>query len=131
MLPDRVAAVIVRNKKVLLVTGPGPDFFWTPGGKVGSVESHEVALARELKEELQVSLKSVKQYLTYKTFNEATGKHQMVHCYLTDFEGNLLPTKEIEEYQWISKEDLAERKVKLSKGIEKNLIPQLIGDKII
>jgi len=34
MLPDRVAALIVKGKKLLLVTGYDEKFYWTPGGKI-------------------------------------------------------------------------------------------------
>ena len=30
MLPDRVAALIVKDKKLLLVTGYDEKFYWTP-----------------------------------------------------------------------------------------------------
>lgn len=131
MLPDRIAAIIIREKKILLETGTGPNFFWTPGGKVESEESHNETLARELQEELQVTLKSMENYISYKTVNEVSGKEQLVHCYLADFEGNLKPSEEIKEYGWFSKQELLDGKPLVSKGIEKNLIPKLIDDGLI
>ena len=52
---DRISAVIIRNKKLLLVTGYDGSFYWTPGGKVDSKEKHEQTLIRELEEELSVN----------------------------------------------------------------------------
>ena len=55
---DVVAAVIIRDGRILLTqrapTGSYPWLFESPGGKVEPGETHEEALARELREELAV-----------------------------------------------------------------------------
>ena len=99
-----------------------PYFFFTPGGKVEVDEAHETALARELEEELKVRLKSMTPYLVYKTQNEATGKEQLVHCYLADVEGELESDQEITGFGWFSKKEIPP----VAKGIEQNLIPKLL-----
>ena len=48
----RVAAVIVRGDQILLCTVDGLDYWFLPGGRVRFGEPSEVALARELAEEL-------------------------------------------------------------------------------
>ncbi len=48
----RVAAVIVRGDQVLLCTVDGLDYWFLPGGRVRFGEPSEVALVRELAEEL-------------------------------------------------------------------------------
>lgn len=45
-------AVIVQNGKILLCKGSGKEYFFFPGGHVEKGESTEVALKRELFEEL-------------------------------------------------------------------------------
>ena len=48
MLPDRIATLIVKNKKLLLVIGYDEKSYWTLGGKIEEKESHETCLKREL-----------------------------------------------------------------------------------
>jgi 8-oxo-dGTP pyrophosphatase MutT (NUDIX family) len=52
----RVAAVILRGEHVLVMSEPGLPYYYLPGGRVGLHESSEVALRRELKEELQAEI---------------------------------------------------------------------------
>ncbi len=44
---ERISAIIIKNKKLLLLTGDGLDLFWTPGGRLESEETHEICMARE------------------------------------------------------------------------------------
>ena len=53
----RVSAIIIRDKKVLLLRGKSgyyKDFYFTPGGGIEADESDMDALVRELGEELQI-----------------------------------------------------------------------------
>ena len=77
MLPDRVAALIIKDMKLLMVTGYDESFYWTPGGKINDNENHETCLKRELAEEPGVELVSMKHYTTFILPNEATGGEQV------------------------------------------------------
>jgi len=127
MLPDRIAVAIIKEGKILLVQATNSDFYITPGGKIESGESHQDALARELREELGVQLKSIKPYLSYKTTAEKTGEEQTVHCYLAEIEGEPIVANEIKEYQWFDKQNLP----KLAKGIQNFVIPKLLEDSLL
>jgi len=64
----RISAVIIKDKKILLVKGNSgfyKDFFFTPGGKVEEGESEMKTLERELKEELSTGLIEAKKYFEY------------------------------------------------------------------
>ena len=127
MLPDKVSAIIIRDKKILLVTGGNHPFFWTPGGKIEPTESHETAMARELQEELCLSVLSMRSYLEYTTINEATGKKQNVHCYLVQYIGEIFPDHEITTYGWFFKEELPV----VTQGIKNHILPKLLHDGLL
>ena len=128
MLPNRVAAVIIINKKILLVTGYEGVFYWTPGGKIEGRESHENCLIRELFAELGIELESMKYYATFTFQNEIKGGIQTNHYYLVQFKGKIKPGQEITNIFWYSKQNFINKKPKISKGIETYLIPKLIDE---
>jgi len=130
-MQERVSAIILRNKKLLLVTGYDESFYWTPGGKISSNENHKSSLTRELEEELSIRLTHMNSYLIYKSTSEITNKKQKVHCYLIKYSGKIRPKKETTKILWCSKQDFEKGIPKISKGIEKYLIPKLIRDSVI
>ncbi len=64
----RVGAIIRRGDTVLLCNLPNQDWYYTPGGRVGTGESSREALARELREELGVEVEIGRQLLTGENF---------------------------------------------------------------
>ncbi len=61
----RVAAIIIKDKKILLVRDKAADFFSIPGGIIEEGEDSEIALSRELKEELNAKIKILNEYNSY------------------------------------------------------------------
>jgi 8-oxo-dGTP diphosphatase len=126
MLADRISAVILKDKKILLVSDDS-SVYWTPGGKLDPGESHIQAIDRELYEELKSKSTSAKQYLSYNAFHEIKKDMQTVYCYLVTITGDIIPSAEITKYGWYSKENLP----RLMISIKDNLIPKLIEDKLL
>ena len=126
MLPDRISAVIIKDKKILLVTND-INLYWTPGGTLEAKETHEQALKRELMEELSVQLKSSKPYIHYTAIHEFKKVPQRVFCYFAEYVGELIPSSEITIYGWFSKDNLP----RMIKSIKDNLIQKLIEDKLL
>ena len=60
-----VRGILLNKQRVLLVTGHGADFYWTPGGGVELGESIVDTLHREIKEELGVTIKDYTPYYSY------------------------------------------------------------------
>ena len=127
----RVAAIILNDKKVLMVTGHGADFYWTPGGMIDKSESSKQALSRELKEELRVMPKNIKEYFTYQGYKLETGKPMEVVCFLADYEGSLIPDHEVSSYMWYSRSHFDKKSPRLFYMIEEILIPKLIEDDLL
>ena len=130
-MEDRVAAVIIKDKKILLVTGYDEKFYWSPGGEVEGKEAHEKCLKRELKSELNVDLISLKKYAEYESINEIKNKIQKSYYYLVKIEGELEPRDEVTKIFWYSKQNFLKKDIKISKGNENFLIPKLLKDNLL
>lgn len=114
-------AIIIRQKRLLLVTGHGADFYWTPGGGLEEGETPEEALVREVREELGVAVIDHSLYLSYEFDDQA------VTSYIATVEDSFVTGNEITQYLWFSKSD----NIRLSKGLEKVLLPKLIADNLL
>ncbi len=125
-MKERVGAVIIKNKKILLVTIKGASYYWTPGGKVELKESLSQALKRELKEELNLSLVSMKDYISYEI--QVEGFPLKVSNFIVQYRGIIKPSSEIDTFGWFSNKDIQESKVKLPEEMKKYLLPKLLRD---
>ncbi len=103
---DRVAALIIRDKKLLLVTGYEAKYYWSPGGKVDEGEDHEQTLRREVREELGVELADLKFYTQIEYVNPANNKLQTSHYYLATMIGEPTPSQEISGYKFFDASEL-------------------------
>jgi len=103
---DKLALVLVRDRKQLVARSKGKTAFFTPGGKRESGESDKEALIRECKEELTVDLvpSTVEHYGVFQAqaFGKPEGTMVRMTCYTADFEGELAPSEEVEELRWIA-----------------------------
>ncbi|MEI7690386.1 MAG: NUDIX domain-containing protein [bacterium] len=120
-------AIIIKQKKLLLVTGHGSEHYWSPGGGIESDETPLEALSRELFEELGVKVSTSKPYKSY--IVEET--KQRVDNFLVETSGKLNPGNEVSGIFWLSKDDFLNKEVKVSLGLSKILIPSLIKDKLL
>lgn len=102
---DKLALVLVSNRRQLVVRSKGKVAFFTPGGKREPGESDEDALCRECKEELTIDLKlpSIEPYGVFQAqaFGKPEGTMVRMTCFSADFEGELRCSSEIEEMAWI------------------------------
>jgi 8-oxo-dGTP diphosphatase len=102
---DKLALVLVRDRKQLVARSRGKTAFFTPGGKREAGESDEQTLMRECKEELSVDLSSgtIQPYGIFQAqaFGKPEGTMVRMTCYTADYEGTLTPSNEIEELRWI------------------------------
>ncbi len=101
------AAVIIKDKKILLTQrgyGEYKDKREFPGGKIEKDESKEEAIKREIKEELDASIK-IDNFLCNVEYDYTTFYLKMsVFC--VSLEDEHIIFKEHESYKWISFNDL-------------------------
>lgn len=124
----KTAAVIIKDKKILLVNGNRQNFYWTPGGKIEVNESPEDTNVRELKEELNVNVTNQKYYFTYLSDKEEDNKTREVQVFFVEYEGELECGAEVDSIRWISRKDIEKENINLQLGVGGHLIPKLIKD---
>jgi len=127
----KAGALIISEKRLLIVKPHDKPFFISPGGKYEEGESAEACLKRELKEELQINLISCKHYKTYNIDKAAhSNKPLILDLYLVEYSGEIAPSSEIEIVEWLSKENFLKKKFNTSSGFNK-FMPDLINDYLI
>jgi len=99
-MPIRVRAVIIQDNRILTIKRTKPEeLFWCcPGGEVEVGESKEIALKREIKEELGVEIKILK-LLTELASQKPETKGQLEYFYLCEIVGGDLGSGTGPEYQ--------------------------------
>jgi 8-oxo-dGTP pyrophosphatase MutT (NUDIX family) len=96
---DKLAWIFINNRKILVTLSKGKDKWYIPGGKREKGESDEVALIREIKEELSVDLipKTIAFYGVFEAqaHEKPEGIIVGMTCYRASFNGKLNPSQEI------------------------------------
>ena len=124
----KAAALIIKDKKLLIAKPIGKPFFINPGGKYEEGESPEECLKRELKEELEVDLVSSKHYKTYNIAKAAHSDNPLtLELYFVNYIGQIIPSAEVEMVRWLSKKDFEDSKYNLAPSFQLE-IPDLIKD---
>lgn len=102
---DKLAWIHIDKGKILSTRSKGKDVYYIPGGKREQGESDWCALAREIREELNIDLveDTLKPAGIYEA--QAHGKDDGVivrmTCYWADYRGNISPSNEIQEVRWL------------------------------
>ncbi|MCE2612840.1 NUDIX domain-containing protein [Flavobacteriaceae bacterium D16] len=105
---DKVAWILIENKRILCVRSKDKELFYLPGGKRESGETDKQTLLREIQEELSVAL-DPQSLIFVKVFEapadgQSPGVIVRMHCYKADYSGELQPDEEIAEMKWLSYE---------------------------
>lgn len=123
----KAAAIIIQNKRLLVVKPKRGDIFLSPGGKYEGNESPLECLSRELREELGIEVISEEYYRTYQERAVSTGKKLSLETYFVKYEGAPVPSSEIETLYWASPQEILDGTINAASGL-KNLVPNLIVD---
>ena len=101
---DKLAYILIKDKKILLSLSKGKDTWYIPGGKREGEELDSETLIREVKEELSVDLmpNSIKKYGVFEAQAHGHDKGIIVRmsCYTSDYSGNLKAASEIEKLEF-------------------------------
>jgi ADP-ribose pyrophosphatase YjhB (NUDIX family) len=102
-LPDKAGAVILRERKLLLVGDEETPFFWMPGGKLNFGEDDLKCLERELREELGVTLTAANYLLSATFLHEKAQRMQTIRYYHCAIRGDPQPQSEITKRHWLTR----------------------------
>ena len=101
-----VAAIIIKNNQVLIAQRSGGEFdnFWEfPGGKIENGESEDIALQREINEELNISI-SIDEHLM--TIEYAYSNFDLVmDCYICSTSESIQSLSVHKSIKWICLQD--------------------------
>lgn len=117
----KIAALVIIDKKLLLVRSHNQDAFFTLGGKLEDNESELDCLKREVKEEVGCEISSAKYFKFFEGTAHNRKKLVQLFCYLVELEGNPVPLSEIAELHWWD----SSSKINLSDMLKLQVIPAL------
>jgi len=107
---DKVALIYLRDGKILSTLVEGKSTYYLPGGKRDGNETDAQTLVRECKEEMTVDIKvdTMEYYGTFEAqaHGKAEGVMVKMTCYRADFDGELVPSAEVEKLVWLDYNDL-------------------------
>lgn len=101
------AAIIINNNKILLTQrgyGEYKDKWEFPGGKIEENETKEETIIREIKEELDATIK-IEKFLT-KVEYDYTSFYLKMNVFIASLTSSRLLFKEHESYKWIDVSEL-------------------------
>jgi 8-oxo-dGTP diphosphatase len=130
-VPLRVvaAAVLCRDKVLLVSKHAAPDVFFLPGGKPEAGEEPLTTLARELGEELDVTLVDTEPFGVVCDEAALEGLQMEMHVYLARVDGALSPRSEIADVAWVGADGASPGT--LAPAIRNHVLPRLAARRLI
>lgn len=107
-----VAAIIQHNDKILCVQRGENKLSYIskkyefPGGKIEQGESKEETIIREIKEELNMEISVIKEFITVN--HEYPDFHLTMHSYICSCENTSVTLTEHIDYKWLSTSEMAQ-----------------------
>lgn len=105
---EKCAAIILRQRRLLVVRKRCASVFISPGGKISGGEAPIDCLRRELREELGVELVDAKPFGIHERLAADEDSMIRVRTWIVTASGVCTPNSEIEELRWIRGTDTHE-----------------------
>ncbi|WP_091455414.1 NUDIX hydrolase [Actinokineospora iranica] len=104
---DKIAWIHLESGKILSTRSRGKHVYYLPGGKREPGETDRRTLAREIEEELTVTVADPVYFGAFEAqaHGHAPGVTVRMTCYTADYQGTLAPANEIEEVAWLTYAD--------------------------
>jgi len=128
----KIGGIITQDRKILVVRKyvEGRTEYIIPGGRVEGNETHEETLSRELREELDIDLKSMDYFGTFREMAIFENVPLVMDVYRVQFEGEPRANSEIKEIVWLDRYYEKEG-YKLGSVLSQHVIPGLIKQEVI
>lgn len=122
------AALLLRDKKLLVVRTQGVKWFYAVGGKVEPGETDVECLRREVEEEIGCQVTSEQFYHIFRGPNTDGSKSMVMPCFFVTLNKEPQPSSEIEELLWV---DSSTDPGILGSMIRDHIVPALKKDGLI
>jgi ADP-ribose pyrophosphatase YjhB (NUDIX family) len=117
----KIAALCIRDRKLLLVRSRNYQAFFTLGGKLESGETDEQCLIREVQEEVSCEIVSTKYFQTFEGLAHDKTRNVRLICYFVELKNDPTPSSEIAEIHWWD----SQSQIILSDMLTLHLLPAL------
>lgn len=128
----KVAALCIRNNKLLVVKSKNKPVYFSLGGKVEPGETYQQCLEREVLEEVGCRVLSSIFYKTFTGPGYGPNVQVQMPCFLTELEGEPIPSNEIESCAWIDSNFSKDTTFSGAAGmLTAYIIPSLVKDGLL
>lgn len=124
MTIHKIAGLLFRDKKVLMVKPNDEEYLLTPGGRIEGSETPEQTLRRELMEELKIEPTNMK---FFEKFSGKTPDQRdiFLETFIVQTDQEPQPDSEIESLHWVNSK-INNSGFELTSFFERNVMPVLI-----
>ena len=110
IIKNVVGGIIIKDNKFLILRRKSDDFMGgtceLPSGNMESGEDIPTALIREIKEESNLDVTSIKYFVNSFDYISGSGKKARQYNFLVDVNDNEIKLTEHDEYKWMSIEEV-------------------------